>query len=190
MKLPSALLVFVSLGLFVPSLHADPTLTVNAGVAGGALVETPILGGETWVYTDTAINVFSVLPPISTIDNNVFTATFTDIAGQALLNVNDLCANVGVLTAANPCSLGFTFTDASLGTPFLDSNAALLGILGADVNANAIGLEVGGASIGGGQAQFGFGNPTPSPTPEPSTLTLLGTGLLGMAGVVRKKLAA
>ncbi len=190
MKLLGSLLVFVSLGLFVPYLHADPTLAVNAGVAGGVFVETPVLGGETWVYTDTAVNVFSVIPPVGTIDNNVFTATFTDIAGQALLNVTDLCANVGILTAANPCSLGFTFTDASLGTPFLKSNLAVLGILGVDINANALGLEVGGASIGGGQAQFGFGDPSPSPTPEPNTLTLLGTGLLGMAGMVRKKLSA
>jgi hypothetical protein len=198
MKLLAVLFALVSLGIFAPNLYADPVLTVNAGVAGGALVETPILGGETWVYTDTVANLGLPVPPLglplgSTVDNNVFTATFTDIAGVALLNVNDICANVGVLHAANPCSLAFSFTDTDLGVPFLESNVNLLGLLSADVNANVIGLEVGGASIGGGQAEFGFepppgGNPPPtSATPEPGSLSLLGTGLLGLAGIVRRK---
>jgi len=189
MKLLAVLFALVSLGIFAPNLWADPVLTVNAGVVGGALVETPILGGETWVYTDDVTTLYSLLPPSLTTDNNVFTATFTDIAGVALLNVNDICANVGVLHTADPCSLAFSFTDTDLGVPFLESNVNLLGLLSADINANVIGIEVGGASIGGGTAEFGFGNPPPPPsaTPEPGSLSLLGTGLLGLAGVVRKR---
>ena len=189
MKLFLPLSLLVLLGIFAPNLYADPVLTVNAGVAGGALVETPIAGGETWVYTDDSV-VASLDPLYATTDNNVFTATFTDIAGVSLLNVNDLCVNVGVSVPAKPCSLGFTFTDASLGTPFLESSASLLGILGVDLNANAVGLEVGGASIGGGSAEIGFNNPPPSVTPEPPALTLLGTGLLGLAGVVKRRFYA
>jgi hypothetical protein len=113
---------------------------VNAGVAGGVLVETPIANGVSWVYTDDN-SVVSADPLYAKTDNNVFTATFIDIAGVAVLNVNDLCANIGVLAPADPCSLGFTFTDASLGTPFLESDSSLLGILGLDLNADAIGLR-------------------------------------------------
>lgn len=203
MKLLAVLFALVSLGIFAPNLYADPVLTVNAGVTGGALVETPILGGYTWVYTDTVADLGLPVPPLglplgSTLDNNVFTATFTDIAGVSLLNVNDVCVNVGVLVAANPCSLAFSFTDTDLGAPILLSNVNLLGLLSADINADAIGIEVGGASIGGGQAQFGFGPPPagggmpapPSATPEPGSLSLLGTGLLGLAGAVRRKFRA
>jgi len=100
--------------------------------------------------------------------------------------VNDVCANVGVLHAANPCSLAFSFTDTDLGAPFLISDVNLLGLLSADINADVIGIEVGGASIGGGSAQFGFGQP-PAATPEPGSLALLGTGVLGLAGVVRRR---
>ncbi|MGA7156611.1 MAG: hypothetical protein WBY53_07190 [Acidobacteriaceae bacterium] len=188
MKLFLPLSVLVLLGLFTPNLFADPVLTVNAGAAGGVLVETPIAGGESWVYADdyTAI---SLIPTYAVTDNNVFTATFTDVAGVALLNVNDLCANAAVGTNVTPCSLGFTFTDASLGTPILESDASLLGILGVDLNADAVGIDI-GASVGGGSAQIGFSNPSSSVTPEPPALTLLGTGLLGLAGVVKRRVFA
>jgi hypothetical protein len=45
------------------------------------------------------------------------------------------------------------------------------------------------ASGGGCGPQTGFAsNGTPSPVPEPGTLSLLGTGLIGLAGFARKKL--
>ena len=185
-----AALALLSLTVFAPNIYADPVLTVNAGVAGGVLVETPIVGGFQWVYTDTNATVYSLIPPSSTIDNNVFTATFTDIGGVALLNVTDICANVGVLHAATPCSLEFAFSDTNLGVPFLLSDVNLLGLLSANVNADVLDIDVGGASIGGGSAEFGFGAPPPAATPEPGTLSLLGSGLLGVAGVVRRRFRA
>lgn len=187
MKLLCSFLVLVSFGLFSSNLHADPLLAVNAGAAGGVLVETPVAGGESWVYTDTNVTVLGL--GLAQVTNQTFTATFTDLLGNPVLNVTDVCADVNVLAPPEPCNaLAFTFTDAGLGTPVLDSNVALLGALGLDLNVDAVGLDT-GASIGGGYAQIGFSNP-PSATPEPGSLSLLGTGLLGIAGVVRKRFFA
>jgi hypothetical protein len=192
MKLFLPLSVLVLLGLFTPNLFADPVLTINTGVVGGLLVETPIAGGETWVYTDDTVAV-GVLPPFVLTDNDVITATFTDIAGVALFNVTDICLNAGVLAPANPCA-GFAFSDTGLGVPVLLSSSGILAGLdlatAIDVNAGVLGLEVGGLSIGSGSAEIGFNNPPPSVTPEPPALTLFGTGLLGLAGVMKKKFCA
>jgi hypothetical protein len=191
MKLFIPLSVLVLIGIFTPNLLADPVLTINSGVTGGVLVETPVLDGEEWVYTDVT-STTSVLPPSEQLDSDLLTVTFTDVAGVALLNVTDVCANVGVLTAPNPCA-GFAFSDTGLGDPYLISGSGDLAnldlALGADINVSALGADIAGVEIGNGSAQIGFGNP-PSVTPEPPALTLLGTGLLGLAGVVKKRIFA
>jgi hypothetical protein len=48
---------------------------------------------------------------------------------------------------------------------------------------------VGGTTDAGGYATVTYDYNPPSGTPEPGTLTLFGTGLLGLAGLVRRKFA-
>ena len=187
MKLSLPLFVLVLLGLFAKVSFADPVLTITSGVAGVVAVETPIANGDEWVYNDLTVTLFN--PIGSQVDDDLLNVTFTDIAGVALLNVTDVCANIGILEPANPCA-GFAFSDTSLGVPFLISATGDLAAA-VDVNAGLGNLDLAGVSIGSGTAQIGFGNPPPpSVTPEPSALTLFGTGLLGLAGVMKKKFCA
>lgn len=191
MKLFLPLSVLVLLGLFVPNLHADPVLTINAAAGLGTLTETTLGGVDTWTFVDNSDTVLGL--GLAQVDTDLLTVVFSDIGGIALLNVTDACVNVGVLEPANPCA-GFAFSDTALGAPFLIAGTGDLANLdlaaAVDVNVAALGLDVAGLSIGNGTAQIGFNNPPPSVTPEPSALTLFGTGLLGLAGVMKKKFCA
>jgi PEP-CTERM motif len=182
MKSLAAFLALVILVLAPLTVHADPILTLKTGVISDVLVETPILGGEQFVYTNLYTDIFNTTL-------QTFTATYTDILGVSLLNVTDVCAQVNVVFAAKPCSaLAFSFTDLSLGNAI---QLGALGTLGLNLTGNVVGINF-GASIGGGSAEIGFGNPPPSnsPVPEPGTLSLFATGLLGAAGMVRRRFAA
>jgi hypothetical protein len=209
MKLLIAVLALVSFGIFVPSMHADPTLSLGLG-AGVALTSTVTTNGSglevfSWTYVDDATDILHNGSVLKT-DNNVFSASFVyDPLGISVLNVTDVCANVAIITSnPTPCNLGFSFSDTSVGLGYLDGSntPALLGnldiALGADIGIGVgdgtLGLGHDGlillnTDIGGGSGQIDFGQPPPSasPTPEPGTLSLMGTGLLGIAGVVRRK---
>ena len=176
MKLLLASLALVTFSFFTPNLHADPIVSLQTGAKTDTLIETPVLGGEAYTYINVATDIFQTT-------TQTFVATFTDLASVNLLTVTDVCANVDILAPAQPCgALAFSFADLGLGDA---SVLSALGLLGANINGDAVGLNF-AASIGGGSATIGFANP-PSPTPEPGSLGLLGTGVLGVAGVMRKR---
>ncbi len=188
MKSLAAFLALVSLCAAAPALHADPitaTLDVGPTSTAAVLVETPIPGGETFLYTHLYTDIFNTTL-------QTFTATYTDLLGVSLLNVTDVCAQVNIVFAAKPCqALAFSFTDVGLGDAF---QIAALGAVGLDLTGNVADINF-GASIGGGSAELGFGGGGNggggnSPVPEPGTLSLMATGLLSAAGVLRKRCMA
>ena len=191
MKSLAAFLALVSLTFASANLHADPVLSLSAGTTALALVETPVLGGDAYVYEDLNTTVYSILPPSLQITDQTFTAIYTDIAGVSLLNVTDVCAEANVLAPAAPCqALAFSFTGVGLGDAV---QLAALGTVGVDLTGNVADINF-GASIGGGSAEIGFpgggGGGGDSPVPEPGTLSLMATGLLSAAGVIRKRCMA
>lgn len=180
MKCFSAFLAIVTLSCFTPTLRATPIAALQVGGSAATLVQTPIVGGEQYTYVDVTTNVFQTTV-------QTFTATFTDIAGIALLNVTDVCANVDILAPAQSCNaLAFSFTGANLGNAVLLS---ALGTVGVNLQGNVADVNF-AASIGGGSAEVGFPPPSVTPVPEPSTFGLLGTGMLGAFGAVRRRLKA
>jgi hypothetical protein len=192
MKLFLSLSALVLFGIFTPNVFADPLLTINAGVGAGILTETSLGGIDTWTYVDDSTTILNHGLG-SQSDNDLLTVVFSDLGGVPLLSVTDACVNVSLFEPVHPCA-GFAFSDTALGTPYLISGTGDLAnlnlALGADVNVGALGLDLVGVDIGSGSASIGFNNPPPSPTPEPPALTLLGTGLLSLAGAVKRKFYA
>jgi hypothetical protein len=187
MKLSLCLLAVALLSFTTRSLQADSiSASLDAGGTSVLLIETPILNGDQFTYTNT--NVMLGGDPLQlNASNTDFLATYTDVLGVGLLNVTDVCAQVALNSASVPCeNLAFSFTDLTLG------NASVIADLGASVFASGNVADVNfAASIAGGDASVGFGQPpTLSPVPEPGTLSLMLTGLITAAGVFRIKLLA
>jgi CO dehydrogenase/acetyl-CoA synthase delta subunit len=191
MKLLLALFALVSFGLFVPNMYADG-LDLTIGGQVHTVVATPVAGGEEFLFTATNLGVLTAGDVVSLYNIN-FDATLLDVGGpQGIksLTVAETCATVYLGFNPISCSqdVSFLYTNDQLGN--------LLGVvgqlnIGADINADA-GIIDAGLDIGGGNAVFTYSNPPapPAAAPEPGTLSLMGTGLLGVAGVIRRKFRA
>jgi hypothetical protein len=162
-------------------------------VDGTTVVGTPILNGFSFVYANTTLGVLdNALLQSST---SVVTATYVDVLGTlGVFNFTDICTKVTVVGPIIPCQdLAISFTDVTLG------DASIVAALAANIN---VGVGVGnisiaganlapnfgllGVSVAGASGEIDFQNPPPA-VPEPGTLSLMATGLLGAAGVVRRK---
>jgi len=198
MKLLLAVIALVSFGLFVPNVYGD-NLTLNLA-AGTSVNLTGVVNGnaDVFTYDHAAVPIFQG-NTIAGIYNINFTATYVDagtfppgVASELL--ITESCVDVMVGAPSAQCNgLSLTYDNTNLGALDLQTIVGLGVNINADINGVDIaGIDIGtglSAGLGGGSETLGFGNPPPSasPTPEPGTLSLMGTGLLGVAGVIRRK---
>ena len=172
------------------TLLASSLLTIcvaaHADTLNGTTVSGTITGPTTPGFTTPTSSVGSTVEFTSAASNNfLYTADFNDTGVLFTVSCNSTvrgCAAIGVT------DFTATFTDSAfLGGTFDSALASSIGIEDFNYSPTGSTLTITGklGSIGSDALSF-----SPAPTPEPSSIALLGTGLLGVAGVARKKLMA
>lgn len=132
---------------------------------------------------------------------SLVTVTVADVSSiLTLVNVNDVCTDLVIIGSAPPCqSFAFSATNVKLGDGELGVGSVVANVLGlADVNVgvglatlNIDGVNDGpqlvGLGVQGANEESQFTRPPSAATPEPASLSLLATGLVSAAGMIRRR---
>lgn len=189
MKLLKSISAFATLGILAlctSTMRADSiNVSLSTGTDVDILSNSSILNGQSFLYTNTTTG------GILSSSTSVLSGSYVDTLGTlGVLTLTDTCTTITVIGSV-PCQrLTFSITDLTL------TDISVITKLGADVtiNGDVANISFGGGTSGG-SIVLDFTKPASlppatSPVPEPGTLSLMATGLLGAAGIVRKKFSA
>ncbi|PYV80220.1 MAG: hypothetical protein DMG93_19410 [Acidobacteria bacterium] len=174
------LLALLALALPTAAL-ADTIDYGNLGSVGGgtAIISGSATAGSTYTLTSQLVSVLNV-----------------NTHALSLGTLGWVTVTTGTLSAcpAGLCFSGGTLTITSAGGATLFSGSFTGGTVMTTSGTTWVNASLGSAG-GSGQISFGVGrlgtvSGDTVVTPEPGTLGLLGTGLVGLAGLVRRKLRA
>jgi hypothetical protein len=170
------------LALALPTAALADTIDYgNLGSVGGstAIISGSASAGSTYTLTSQLVSIFDVN---------------TNALSQGSLGW--VSVTTGTLSAcpSGLCFTGGTLTITSAGGATLFTGTFTSGTVSTVLGTTWVQASLGTAG-GTGQITFGVGrlgtiSGDTIVTPEPGTLGLLGTGLIGLAGIVRRKLRA
>jgi hypothetical protein len=142
--------------------------TTTESITGSFTVASPL--GDNYPYQQIAPLSFSFSDGVQTITNLNATLPppFFDFATD--LNGNITTWSIFIGNASGD---------------FIETNNLLNdnGLFGIDIGGDVVGIGINESNPGS------WTTPPPSPTPEPSTFALLSTGMLGLAGIARRRFA-
>jgi len=183
-KILGSLAVMAALAVAPSVLHATP-ITGQFSITGASVTDN----GSSLTFIPDSIAVGAA----STITGSFNTLLTAGEAGTItqVINYNPYAAGSGVITLTNTDGTVVTYTLATL----TETTAGGFGLFTGTgiISTNAAGFDNTDGTLlfstqGNGTVTFSA-TTNASPVPEPSTLALLGTGLVGIAGVVKRRLA-